>query len=332
MKFHFEFSFKKPTNAISYRDKLLLMGSCFTENMGEKLRKLKFTTMENPNGILFNPISVAEAMDAYISNQHISQTDIFQYNETWHSWKHHSRFSGLTADECMQKINESTLAAHTYLKNADHLMITLGSAWLYTLTNEAANTQTGSVAANNHKAPANWFQKRLMGAGETVQVLNEMLTKLFSFNPDLQIVFTISPVRHLREGVIENNRSKAVLIQAVHELVEKYQALYYFPAYELVIDDLRDYRFYAEDLVHPNYQATQYVWEKFTEACMSDETKLLMKEIAEINLAYQHKPFNPKTTQHQKFLQSYFEKATAFKEKYPYLDLEKELGYFTVKQ
>ena len=332
MKFHFEFTIKQPQNPICYRDKLLLMGSCFTESMGEKLRKLKFTVMENPNGILFNPVSVAEAIDAYILNKQISQTDIFQYNETWHSWKHHSRFSGMTAVECMEKINVSTTVAHTYLKNAGYLMITLGSAWLYTLTNEAANTQTGSVAANNHKAPANWFQKRLMGAGETVQVLNGMLTKLFSFNPDLQIVFTISPVRHLREGVIENNRSKAVLIQAVHELVEKYQALYYFPAYELVIDDLRDYRFYAEDLVHPNYQATQYVWEKFTEACMSDETKLLMKEIAEINLAYQHKPFNPKTTQHQKFLQSYFEKATAFKEKYPYLDLEKELGYFTVKQ
>jgi hypothetical protein len=168
MKFHFEFTIKQSQNTIGYRDKLLLMGSCFTENMGEKLRKLKFTVMENPNGILFNPVSVAEAIDAYISDKQISQTDIFQYNETWHSWKHHSRFSGMTADECMQKINVSTTAAHNYLKNAGHLMITLGSAWLYTLTNEAANTQTGSVAANNHKAPAGWFQKRLMSNEETL--------------------------------------------------------------------------------------------------------------------------------------------------------------------
>jgi hypothetical protein len=138
-----------------------------------------------------------------------------------------------------------------------------------------------------------------MQAEQVVQVFNALFEKLNAFNPDLQVIFTISPVRHLREGVIENNRSKAVLIQAVHQLAEQHSNIYYFPAYELVIDDLRDYRFYAEDLVHPNYHATQYVWEKFTEACMNNETKELMKEIAEINLAYQHKPFNPATGIHK---------------------------------
>ncbi len=328
MKFHFEFPIKKKQALVAYHQKLFLMGSCFTENIGEKLRKLKFTVMENPNGILFNPVSVAEAIDSYIFNKQISAAEIFQYNETWHSWKHHSRFSGITAEECIQKINQSTSDAHAYLKKADHLMITLGSSWLYTLTNEATNAETGSVAANNHKAPASWFQKRLMGAEETTNLLDEMLTKLFAFNPHLQVIFTISPVRHLREGVIENNRSKAVLIQAVHQLAEQYETLYYFPAYELVIDDLRDYRFYAEDLVHPNYQATQYVWEKFTEACMSDDTKLLMKEIAEINLAYQHKPFNERTGIHTKFLTSYFMKTKLLQQEYPFLDFKTELEYF----
>jgi hypothetical protein len=330
MKFHFEFDIKKSPRTILHQHKLLLMGSCFTENIGEKLRRHKFTVLENPNGILFNPVSVSEAIESYIDKKQITGADIFQHNETWHSWKHHSRYSGVTELECLKRINESATTAHFYLKETDQLMITLGSAWLYTLTDKAANAEAGSVAANNHKAPADWFQKRLMKAEETVGVLEKMLQKLLAFNPHLQIIFTISPVRHLREGVIENNRSKAVLIQAVHQLVEKFENLYYFPAYELVIDDLRDYRFYAEDLVHPNYQATQYVWQKFTEACMSEETRGLMKEIAEINLAYQHKPFNALTSHHHKFLASYYTKTKSLQSKHPYLDFMQELAYFEI--
>jgi hypothetical protein len=328
MKFHFEFDIKKPKQPIGHHQKMLLVGSCFTENIGEKLRKHKFTVCENPNGILFNPVSVSEALSMYVENKVFSLGDIFQHNETWHSWKHHSRYSGLTAEDCLQKINNSTAAANAYLKAADHLMITLGSAWVYTLTEQAANGVKGTVVANNHKAPANWFEKRLLGVEETVHILDKMLKKVLAFNPHLQIIFTISPVRHLREGVIENNRSKAVLIQAVHQLVDSYDQLYYFPAYELVIDDLRDYRFYAEDLVHPNYQATQYVWEKFTEACMMEETRMLMKEIAEINLAFQHKPFNAKTGLHRKFLASYFTKTQLLQKKYSFLDFGNELSYF----
>src|SRR5205085_10777001 len=140
---------------------------------------------------------------------------------------------------------------------------TLGSSWIYTLTEKASQFKPGLVAANNHKAPADWFSRRLMSTEEVLHQLDNMIHRLFHFNENLRIIFTISPVRHLREGVIENNRSKAVLITAVHQLVDKFNGLYYFPAYELVIDDLRDYRFYAEDLVHPNYAATGYVWEKF---------------------------------------------------------------------
>ncbi len=328
MKFHSEFSIQKPERLVSHRDQLLLMGSCFTENIGEKLRKHQFRVMENPNGILFNPVSVAEALTAYIGNKQITVSDLFEHQEAWHSWKHHSRFSGITAEDCVQKINTATHAAHVCMKKADHLLITLGSAWVYALTDKAANAIPGSIAANNHKAPVDWFSKRLLSAGETFSLLDELMKQLLVFQPDIQVIFTISPVRHLREGLIDNNRSKAVLIQAVHQLVQAYPQLYYFPAYELVIDDLRDYRFYAEDLVHPNYQATQYVWEKFTDACMSEATKALMKEIAEINLAHQHKPFHPSTTHHQKFLASYLVKTKALQEKHPYLDFSAALAYF----
>ncbi len=328
MKFHYEFDIKSPEKKIQHGQNLVLMGSCFTENMGEKLRKHKFNVTENPHGILFNPVSVAEAITDYIEEKTYTEDDLFLLNECWHSWKHHSRYSGITTSDALDKINTSIIDTHKALKQADHIMITLGSAWVYMLTENAPNYKQGNVAANNHKAPSDWFSKKLMTTEDVLTVLDNMIHRLFHFNPKLQIIFTISPVRHLREGVIENNKSKAVLIQAVHHLVEKFEGLYYFPAYELVIDDLRDYRFYAEDLVHPNFHATQYVWEKFTGACMPDATKQLLKEIAAINLAVQHKPFNPATAQHQQFLKTYQEKTMQMVKLYPSINWDTELKYF----
>ena len=329
MKFHYEFDIKSPSKKIQHQHQMMLIGSCFTENMGEKLQKHKFQVTENPHGILFNPVSVAEAITDYIEQTRFTEADLFCYNECWHSWKHHSRFSGITAEEALQKINTSVRDAHVALKKADHIMITLGSAWVYMLSEKADNFKKGKVAANNHKAPADWFTKKLLTTEEVLRVLDNLIHRLFHFNPDIQIIFTISPVRHLREGVIENNKSKAVLIQAVHHLVEKFENLYYFPAYELVIDDLRDYRFYAEDMVHPNFHATQYVWEKFVNACMPEETKNLLKDLAAINLAVQHKPFNPSTTQHQTFLKTYREKTLQMQMLYPFIVWDKELSYFS---
>ena len=286
MKFRFEFDIAPIANTISHRHKLFLIGSCFTENIGEKLKKHKFNVLENPNGILFNPVSVTEAIINIIENKQYTKQDLFNYNEGWHSWQHHSRFSGVTVEETLEKINTSAHHAHHYLKQTDYLFITLGSAWVYTLTNKAYNATTGIVAANNHKAPHDWFERRLLDISQIITVLATMLERVGDFNPNIHIIFTISPVRHLREGIIDNNRSKAALITAVHYLIEKLSKLYYFPAYELVIDDLRDYRFYAEDLVHPNYFATQYVWEKLVQSCMNKETKELMEIIHDINLAY----------------------------------------------
>jgi hypothetical protein len=328
MKFRSEFDIKKLSPALSHKNSLLLIGSCFTENIGEKLKRYKFTVLENPNGILFNPVSVAEAMVSYVENRQLTQDDLFHYNEGWHSWKHHSRFSSVDPAHSVEKINSSTQLAHDYLKNASCIMITLGSSWIYTLTEKASQFKSGLVAANNHKAPAEWFSRRLMSTEEVLHQLDHMIQRLFDFNENLRIIFTISPVRHLREGVIENNTSKAVLIQSVHQLVDKFEKLYYFPAYELLIDDLRDYRYYSEDLVHPNYFATQYVWEKFLDACMDDKTKALIEEIHSINLAYHHKAFNSSSEQHKNFLRSFHQKTMALQQKLPYLNFEKELEYF----
>jgi lysophospholipase L1-like esterase len=283
--------------------------------------------LENPHGILFNPVSVAEAIFDYIKRKQYKKDDLFYFNEGWHSWKHHSHFSALIAEESLQKINSSISDAHDYLKQADYLFITLGSAWIYKLTEKAANGKAGSIVANNHKAPADWFERNLLTGDDVLKLLEEMLQRLLQFNSKLKIIFTISPVRHLREGVIDNNRSKAALIQAVHQLTQSEQ-VYYFPAYELVLDDLRDYRFYSEDLVHPNYFATEYVWKRFGEACMNENTRLLMEEIHSINLAHQHKPFNPTSEKHIKFMRSYAGKLKALQDKHSYLDFNKELEYF----
>lgn len=328
MKFHLDFAIKKLPHPINHQHKLLLMGSCFTENIGAKLNSYKFNTLLNPNGILFNPVSVADALQDYIDDKEFSEKDLFSLNEGWHSWKHHSRFSDLTIENALTKINASTSQAHKFLKQANVLMITLGSAWTYIFTNKATNATEGNVAANNHKAPADWFVRKLMEPENVQQVLEAVIKRLLVFNPALQIIFTISPVRHVREGVVENTRSKAVLVQAVHRLVDACSHLYYFPAYEIVLDDLRDYRFYSEDLVHPNYYATQYVWEKFVDACMNEKTKLLMEEVYAILGAYQHKPFNPSTAAHKTFLQTFFERTDKLQTQNPSLDLSKELDYF----
>lgn len=328
MKFRFEFAIKKLPEPITHCHKLLLMGSCFSENIGKKLESYKFNSLQNPNGILFNPVSVAEALTDYIEAARFSEKDLFYYNEAWHSWRHHSRFSAITQKEALEKINASFGRAHEFLKEADYVFITLGSSWVYALTENALNARSGAVAANNHKGPDNWFGRRLMKADEVSTVLETVIQRLFAFNGNLKIIFTISPVRHLREGAVENNRSKAALIEAVHQLTDKFDKLYYFPAYELVIDDLRDYRFYAEDLVHPNYFATQYVWEKLVDACMNEKTKSVMEEVHAINLAYEHKAFNPGSEQHKKFLQSFYHKALRLREDHPCLNFERELAYF----
>ena len=329
MNFHLEFSPKALAAKIDHRHKLLLVGSCFTENIGDKLMAHKFTVLQNPNGILFNPVSVKDAIENYINNKAVKEEELFNLNEAYHSWQHHSRFSAVTKQAAVAKINESTNTAHHYLKETDFIIITFGSAWIYELTPKAANAKAGAVAANNHKAPSDWFNRRLLSNAEVIALLESIISQLQHFNPAIKIIFTISPVRHLREGFVENNRSKAALINAVHAVTETFNNVFYFPAYELVIDDLRDYRFFAEDMVHPNYAATNYVWEKFVASCIDEPAQQLMEQVNELNAAIHHKPFNENSAAHQLFKTKYLKIATTMQQKYPFLNLEKEITFFS---
>ncbi|HZJ58749.1 MAG TPA: GSCFA domain-containing protein [Chitinophagaceae bacterium] len=333
MNFMVNIDLRKPPRQINYEDKILLIGSCFTEHIGNSLEELKFSVLQNPNGILFDPRSVSQSLVSYIENRQYNEKDFFQLNEIWHSWRHHSRFSNTNLNEAVRIVNTSQQMAHQFLKQADWIIVTLGSSFSYQLTEQAANAggdprEAGAGVANCHRAPAQWFNKHLMTVDEIILNLDEALRQLFQLNPGLNIVFTVSPVRHIRDGVVDNNRSKARLIEVVHQLVSKYDNLNYFPAYELVIDVLRDYRFFDTDLVHPNYMATEFVLEKFAESFIDEPTQKLMQEIKSLVTARKHKAFQPDTTAHQQFLKTYFEKAKVLKEKYSFLDLDEEIKYF----
>ncbi len=327
VKFKLTLSPKQSKYQIGYQDKIVLIGSCFSENMGIKFTNHQWDILENPHGVLFNPVSVQNSIQDCIENKKYTKEDLFLLNDVWNSWNHHSRYSGITQQEALDKMNASVEKSHLFLKNANHLIITLGSAWLYRLSEQAPHCE-GQVVANNHKAPANWFNKELMQPLVLIKLLQELIQSLQAFNPNLHIVFTISPVRHLREGLIENNRSKAVLIQAVHQVLSEKGKVGYFPAYEYVIDDLRDYRFYSEDLVHPNYAATQYVWEQFVASYMNDATQSVMKQVAELQLAVNHKPFFVESSAHQLFLQSCISKTEQLLAAHPYLALTNQLAFF----
>jgi hypothetical protein len=327
LKFKLTLPAKRSEHPISYRDGVFLIGSCFSENIGAKLNTHLFKVFENPHGILFNPVSVAQSLSDCIHHKQYTEADLFQLNEVWNSWHHHSRFSGITPNDALEKINHSITCAHAFLKTANHIIITLGSAWLYQLNSQSPYS-AGQIVANNHKAPSSWFDKKLMKSEALVLLLNKMVQGLLQFNPHLQIIFTISPVRHLREGLVENNRSKAVLIQAVHEIIDSTENVAYFPSYEYVIDDLRDYRFYAEDLVHPNYAASNYVWEKLIETYFNEETQAIMKQVAELQLAMQHKPFFAGSTQHKEFLQNCIAKTERLISLYSYLPLTEQVHFF----
>ena len=329
MNFRLELNIKPFATQLNIRQNIMLVGSCFTDHMSNRLAQHKFKVLENPNGIIFNPLSIQRSVQSYINNKLYTQKDIFYFNELWTSWDHHSKFSHPDAAVCLQQINSSVHQAHHFLQHCDWLILTLGSSFLYELVNDSLGGHIGMLAANCHKVPAQQFVHRLGKYTEIAAGLHELVSSVHTYNKNCNIIFTISPVRHYREGLVENNRSKALLHTVVDEMINTYKNVYYFPAYELVIDDLRDYRFYAEDLVHPNYQATQYVWEKFAAACIDEESRGIMKHLSAIHISKNHKPFHAGSVQHKQFLSNMFLKTEQLAKQYPFLGLAEELRYFS---
>jgi hypothetical protein len=244
----------KPTFAINHRDRIMTIGSCFSENIGRYFERYKFPITINPFGQQYNPYSIAQAINRLLSPMPYSDADLVQQDALYHSYEHHGSFSRAYKEEALAHINSSLANAAAALKGTSILMLTFGTAHYFRLK------ENGKVVSNCHKMPGANFDFALMRPDEIVGELEKNFVALWKINPAIKIVLTISPVRYFAFGHYENSVSKAHLFTAINSLIEKYPSLYYFPAYELVMDDLRDYRFFADDMLHPNAQATEYVW------------------------------------------------------------------------
>jgi hypothetical protein len=299
------------------------MGSCFADNIGSRLKNLKFVVEHNPFGVLYNPVSVKIDIELLAERKIFTESDLYWHNDRWISFNHYTLFSHPDNTTCLQKINDSAIPASELLAKARFLFITFGTSWVYEFS------KTGQVVANCHKIPAGEFRRFLLSPEDIIRSYDELLAKLKAYNPDLNIVFTVSPIRHWKDGAAGNQLSKSILLVAIHNLVNRHHNTSYFPAYEIFMDELRDYRFYARDMIHPSDAAQDYIWEKFTGTFISPESIDIMKEIEEILKARNHRPVNPDSAEFLQFRKRIREKIDALVKKYPALDLSGEIAYFS---
>ena len=314
MKLQTKIPLKRETqNLIDYQSNILLLGSCFSENIGDKLSYFKFQSTQNPFGILFHPKAIENLISNTSNKKVYSSDDLTYQNEIWHSFDAHSSLSSVKQNELLNKLNSAISLTSEKIKEASHIIITLGTSWIYRFI------ETDKIVANCHKIPQKKFLKELLSIAEISESLAHSISLIKSLNSDVSITFTVSPIRHLKDGFIENTQSKSHLIAAIHTLVNK-QNVSYFPSYEIMMDELRDYRFYAEDMIHPNNTAINYIWGKFIDIWFSEETKLTMKEIDEIQKGILHRPFHEDSEPHQQFLKKLEQKKSSLLERLPFIN------------
>lgn len=315
----------KSNDEIAHQNKLLSMGSCFSENIGERLLDYKFSVIVNPYGILFNPIAIAQSLRQIIDYRKFSESDIFYYNQRWQSFFHHGRFANVDKKTCLNDINTAIKQTHQHIQNLDYLMLTLGTA------NVFVHKKSNQIVANCHKVPSSEFERKRLAINEITADFEPIFNQLKTINPNLKIIFTVSPIRHIRDGLVENQRNKATLLLAVDELVKEYDFVSYFPAYELVLDDLRDYRFFKDDMIHPSKLAIDYVWDYFKKTYFSEKTSELNRQIDRLIQAKNHRPFEERSESHQKFIQNQIQKIRQLEKQFSFLNFEKELNWFSEK-
>lgn len=314
MKLRTELSPSKALFDINYQTPTLGIGSCFVENIGQKLADRQLPFHQNPFGIVYNPLSMAAQLDILTTEKRFSESDLVEINGLYHSWLHHGFYSDDNVVSTLNNINQSIDDARLFLKNTKRLFLTFGSATVYQLKT------TGETVANCHKAPPPYFDKKRLSTTEIVAAFLPILEKLSVQIADLQIIITVSPVRHLRDGLIENNLSKATLLLAADELAQNFSNVSYFPAYELVMDDLRDYRFFERDMMHPTAQAVDYVWQFFSETYFSEETKMVVREVEKIKAMQAHRPLKASDTEGSlKFQKTLALKIEEVEKRFPFL-------------
>jgi hypothetical protein len=300
----------------------MLLGSCFAENMGKKFDYFKFQATTNPFGIIFNAVSLEKLIRRAVENRTFSENDIFFHNDLWHCYEVHSELSNSDKNAFLESLNDIIRSTNKQLNDSTHIIITLGTSWVY------RNIESKEIVANCHKVPQKQFTKELLSIHQIEESLQSIISLIHSVNPNCNFIFTVSPVRHIKDGFVENTLSKAHLIAAIHSILNKKfstslemtnQNRNYFPSYEIMMDELRDYRFYAEDMLHPNQTAIDYIWIQFFENYVSESAFGLMNEICSIQKGLQHRPFNPNTENHQKFLNQLDLKIKAIQNQYPFI-------------
>lgn len=311
MKFRTEIKVtNQQQNQIDHKSKVLLLGSCFSENIGAQLSYFKFDTLVNPFGVLFSPTAVEKVLKDTVSEKQYKLNDLVQQGEVYHSLYHHSDLSSIDADEVLKNIQTAQFDCLEQLTQATHIVITLGTSWVYQYL------ATNNLVANCHKISQSEFKKTLLSVVEVEESLQEIVKTIQQVNTSTKIIFTVSPVRHTKDGLVENSLSKAHLLAGIHK-INKSHNVAYFGSYEMMMDDLRDYRFYEADMIHPNQTAIQYIWEQFVKVWITDKSQSYFKRIASVQQSKLHKPFHESSEAHQEFL-----KKLAIKQ----VSLEKELN------
>ncbi len=309
------------TPGLNYRDSILCLGSCFAESMGAFLSERKFLVDINPFGVLYNPLSISRALDLLLGEGDFSREDLNERNGLWYSFDHHGSFSAPDPDQCLAGINTRLRKARETLRHTSRIIITLGTARVH--------EREGMVVANRHKLPEREFTERRTNIPEIVAVLSGVMERVLEMNADARFLFTVSPIRHWKDGPMENQYSKAMLICAVRELTERFERADYFPAYEIMLDDLRDYRFYDSDMLHPSRAALDYIWRRFRDACLDRDCLDAMTEIESLARAAAHRPLHPDAPDHLSFMARHLTMARAMAKKFPHLDFEPEIAHFS---
>ncbi|MGL4993552.1 MAG: GSCFA domain-containing protein [Bacteroidales bacterium] len=309
-------------NKIHHQEDILLMGSCFAENIGKRLVEGRFSTLTNPFGILYNPSSISAALRQIISQEYkIKHEDLFCGSDgVWHSFDFHSNYSGITAELALERMNSSIEDARGSLLKAKHLIVTFGTSWVFRLSD---GDNKGSVVGNCHKLPAKMFTRERLRVDDIVRDWRDLLIDIQKFRQGepLRVVFTVSPIRHWKDGAFENQCSKATLILAIDELIKGSVNMEYFPTYEIFMDELRDYRFYDSDMIHPSEVGVDYVWERFADTYFSAQTQRELQEWDKIRRMLDHRPSNGMDERHLSFLKGCLLKMEAFSLKHPHFDL-----------
>ncbi len=313
MKFRTEIRLRPYRATIGYENRLLSLGSCFADAVARRLAAAKFRVADNPSGVLFNPLSIAATIESYAAAASVGREELHTDGERWFHYDFHGDFAAPTPDEALRRMNAARQRGAEALRAADRVMITFGTAWVY--------EREGRAVANCPRQPAAQFVRRRLAVDEIVRRFEELLAGPLAGR---RILLTVSPVRHLGDGLEGNAASKAALRLAAELLTEQHPEVEYFPAYEILTDDLRDYRFYADDLVHPAPQAVEYVWERVVEGLLTERARQLLPRVEAIAAAAAHRPRNPHGAAHRAFCREQLERIAAL----PEVDFTAEERYF----